>query len=164
MAARRSKDRLPPGTTLVASNRRARHDFDILDTLEVGIVLRGSEVKSLREARVRLDDAWASVDGGELWLHGLHITPYSRAATAFAPDPGRSRKLLAHRSEIDRLAERLAREPLTLVPLRLYFRDGRAKLELALARGRTKADKRRAIAERDAEREARRAMARARRR
>ncbi len=163
MAARR-RHRLPEGATLVASNRRARHDYDIVDTLEVGIVLQGSEVKSLREAKVRLDEAWASVDEGELWLHGLHIAPYSRAATAFAPDPVRARKLLAHRDQIDRLHDRLRRESLTLVPLTLYFRDGRAKLELAVARGRTRADKRQVIARRDAEREARRAVARERRR
>ena len=148
----------------MAANRRARRDYEILDTLEVGMVLTGSEVKSLREGKVQLAEAWAGIDAGELWLHGLHIAPYSRAGAAFAPDPDRARKLLAHRSEIAGLKSRIDRERLTLVPLALYFADGRAKLALALARGRTQADRRQEIARRDADLEARRAMAAGRRR
>lgn len=144
---------------VVAANRRARRDYEILDTLEVGLVLAGSEVKSLRESKVQLAEAWAGIDGGELWLHGLHVAPYSRSAAAFAPDPDRVRKLLAHRGEIAGLKSRIDRERLTLVPLALYFADGRAKLALALARGRTQADRRQEIARRDADLEARRAMA-----
>lgn len=143
----------------VAVNRRARRDYEILDTLEVGMVLAGSEVKSLRESKVQLAEAWGGIDGGELWLHGLHVAPYSRSAAAFAPDPDRVRKLLAHRGEIAGLKSRIDRERLTLVPLALYFADGRAKLALALARGRTQADRRQEIARRDADLEARRAMA-----
>jgi len=143
----------------VAANRRARRDYEILDTLEVGVVLVGSEVKSLRESKVQLAESWANVDAGELWLHGLHIGPYSSAATAFAHDPDRARKLLAHRGEIAGLKSRIDRERLALVPLALYFADGRAKLTLALARGRTRADRRQEIARRDADLEARRAMA-----
>lgn len=143
----------------VAVNRRARRDYEILDTLEVGMVLAGSEVKSLRESKVQLAEAWGGIDGGELWLHGLHVAPYSRSAAAFAPDPDRVRKLLAHRGEIAGLKSRIDRERLTLVPLALYFVDGRAKLALALARGRTRADRRQEIARRDADFEARRAMA-----
>lgn len=148
---------------MVATNRQARRDYDILDTLEVGMVLRGSEVKSLRESRVQLGEAWAQVHRGELWLHGLHISPYSHSAAAFAHEPDRPRKLLAHRDEIERLAPRVDRERLALVPLALYFVNGRAKIDLALARGRTRADRRQDIARRDADREARRAMARSRR-
>lgn len=148
----------------MAANRRARRDYEILDTLEVGMVLAGSEVKSLREGKVQLAEAWAGIDAGELWLHGLHIAPYSRAGAAFSPDPDRTRKLLAHRGEIAGLKSRIDRERLTLVPLALYFADGRAKLALALARGRTRADRRQEIARRDADLEARRAMAAGRRR
>lgn len=148
----------------MAANRRARRDYEILDTLEVGMVLTGSEVKSLREGKVQLAEAWAGIDAGELWLHGLHIAPYSRAGAAFAPNPDRARKLLAHRGEIAGLKSRIDRERLTLVPLALYFADGRAKLALALARGRTQADRRQEIARRDADLEARRAMAAGRRR
>ena len=149
---------------VVAANRRARRDYEILDTLEVGMVLAGSEVKSLREGKVQLAESWAGIDGGELWLHGLHVAPYSRSGAAFAPDPDRVRKLLAHRGEIAGLKSRIDRERLTLVPLALYFADGRAKLALALARGRTRADRRQEIAQRDADLEAQRAMAAGRRR
>jgi SsrA-binding protein len=148
----------------VATNRQARRDYDILDTVECGIVLRGSEVKALRESNVQLADSYARVRGGELYLYGLHIAQYSHSGGFDSHRLDRERKLLAHRSEIDRLAARADQEHLALVPLSLYFRDGRAKLELALARGRRSHDKRQAIAERDAELEARRAMARANRR
>ena len=149
------------GVKQVARNRRARHDYDILETLECGIELRGSEVKSLRAGKASLQDAYARVDGGELWLLGAHIPPYDHASAFGTHDPDRKRKLLAHRDEIDELMGRTQQQSLTLVPLSLYFRDGKAKVELALARGRRLHDKRHAIASRDAEREAAREAARA---
>ena len=152
------------GTKLVASNRRARHDYDILETFECGIVLRGSEVKSLRDGKVQLRDAYARVQDGEVWLHGVHIAPYAYAHGRDGHDPDRARKLLLHRAEIDELMGRTQQESLTLVPLSVYFKDGMAKVELALAKGRRRYDKRQAIAARDAQREAERAMAQARRR
>jgi SsrA-binding protein len=150
------------GTKVVARNRKARHDFAILDTVEAGMVLVGSEVKSLRSGQVQLADAFARVSGDELWLEGVHIAPYQFANGVGAHDPDRRRKLLLHRDEIDRLSARIAQERLTLVPLRLYFREGRAKVELGLARGRQKGDKRQAIAERDSKREMEIALGRAR--
>jgi SsrA-binding protein len=147
----------PKGTKLVAQNRKARHDYEVLDVFECGIALQGSEVKSLREGKVQLRDAYARVDGGEVWLFGVHVSPYAFAHDFGAHDPDRKRKLLLHRSEIDELRARTQQEPLTLVPLSLYFKDGRAKVELALARGRKRYDKRHAIAARDAAREAARA-------
>lgn len=146
--------------TTIASNRRARHQFTILDTIEAGIVLQGSEVKSLRLAQVQLSDAYARIRDGQVWMDGVHIAPYTFASGVGAHDPDRTRKLLMHRSEIDRLADRLDRERLTLVPLSLYFKDGRAKVELGLAKGRSKTDKRQAIAERDSKREIERALGR----
>ncbi len=150
---------VPAGAQPIAVNRRARRDYEVLTTVEMGLVLQGSEVKSLREAKVQLAESWARVDDGEIWLHNLHISPYSSAAGAFVPDPLRVRKLLAHRYEISRLAERVQREALTLIPLALYFKSGRAKVNLALARGKTRTDRRQDIARRDANREAARAMA-----
>ena len=150
----------PPGTKPVASNRRARHDYAILDTIEAGIVLQGSEVKSLRLAQVQLADAYARIRDGQVWMDGVHISPYAFASGVGAHDPDRSRKLLMHRNEIDRLADRMDRERLTLVPLSIYFRNGKAKVELGLAKGRTKGDKRQAIAERDSKREIERALGR----
>jgi SsrA-binding protein len=150
----------PPGTKLIVSNRRARHEFTILDSLECGIALVGSEVKSLRAGQVQLADAYARVEGNGLWLEGVHIAPYSFAHGVGAHDPMRRRKLLAHRDEIAKLNARVREERLTLVPLSLYFRDGRAKVELAVAKGRKTQDKRQAIAERDAKRETDRALGR----
>ncbi|MDQ3756929.1 MAG: SsrA-binding protein SmpB [Actinomycetota bacterium] len=147
----------PKGTKLVAQNRKARHDYEVLDTWECGMVLVGSEVKSLREGKVQLREAYARVEGGEVWLHAMHVAPYEFAAGFGAHDPERKRKLLLNRREIEELAARTQQEPLTLVPLAVYFLDGRAKVELALARGRKNYDKRHAIAERDATREAARA-------
>ncbi len=149
---------------MIATNRRARRDYEVIDTLEVGLVLRGSEVKSLREGKVQLAECWAGVDRGELWLHNLHIPHYSHASPAFSINPTRVRKLLAHRSEISRLAARIERERLTLVPLALYFLRGRAKLALALSKGRSRVDKREQIRRRDADLEAARSMAAAQRR
>ena len=154
----------PKGTKVVASNRRARHDYDILETFECGIVLTGSEVKSIRDGKIQLKDSFARVQDGEVWLHGVHVSPYAYAHGDSAHDPDRSRKLLLHRAEIDELTGRTQQESLTLVPLAVYFKEGRAKVELALAKGRRRYDKRQAIATRDAAREAERAMARAQRR
>jgi len=147
------------GRKLVAQNRRARHDYEILDTLETGIVLVGPEVKSLRQGKASLAEAYAVVRGGELWLVNAHVSPYEQAGRE-NPDPRRDRKLLAHRSEIARLAGQVAERGLTLVPLALYFKNGRAKVELALARGKRRHDKRDAIREREQEREIERALRR----
>ena len=149
---------------MVAANRRARRDFDVLETLEVGLVLEGNEVKSLREGNVQMAGSWARVDRDELWLHNMHISSYSHASGSFRSDPDRVRKLLAHRREIQRLKSRVDQERLALVPLAVYFNEGRAKLTLALARGRTRADRRRDIQQRDADTEAAHSMAAARRR
>jgi SsrA-binding protein len=154
----------PKGTKVVASNRRARHDYDVLDTFEAGIALTGSEVKSIRDGKIQLKDSYGRVQDGELWLHGVHIAPYAYAHGDNAHDPDRPRKLLLHRHEIDELMGRTQQDSLTMVPLAVYFKDGRAKVELALAKGRRRYDKRQAIAKRDADREADRAMAAARRR
>jgi SsrA-binding protein len=154
----------PDGVKIVATNRQARRNFEILDTFEAGLVLKGSEVKSLREAKVTISDAYARVIDHEAWVVGLHISPYSHAGGAFADlDPDRDRKLLLKRLEIDRIKARVDQDRLTLVPLALYFKNGRAKMELGLGKGRTGVDKRHHIATRDAEREARREVARARR-
>jgi SsrA-binding protein len=149
----------PAGPRAVAVNRRARHDFDILDTFEAGIALQGSEVKSIRDGKVQLKDSYARVDRGEAWLHGMHVAPYAFAQGAFnPPEPVRSRKLLLHKREIDELGARTTQEGLTIVPLSVYFKEGRAKVELGLARGRHTYDKRHALAERDAKRELDRAV------
>jgi SsrA-binding protein len=141
--------RQPPGT--VASNRRARHDYEILDTFEAGIALRGSEVKTLREGRASLQDAYATVEDGEVILH-MQIPAYSHTGYD-GHEPTRPRKLLLHRKEIEQLSRRVAERGLTLVPLRLYFKQQLVKVELAVARGKRAYDKRQAIAKRDAARE-----------
>lgn len=151
------------GGTVVATNRKARHDYDVLETFECGIALLGSEVKSLRDHKVQLKDSYARIADGEVWLVGMHVSPYAYATGLDGHEPERRRKLLLHRGEIDRLAGRVQQESLTLVPLSVYFKEGKAKIELALARGRRRYDKRQAIASRDAAREAERAMARGRR-
>jgi SsrA-binding protein len=143
----------PTGTSVLASNRKARHDFNIIDVVEAGIVLLGSEVKSLRGGQVQLADAYARIVDGEVWMEGVHISPYQFAVGVGAHDPDRPRKLLLHAAEIRRFRERIMKDRLTLVPLSLILRDGKVKVELALAQGRTKGDKRHAIAERDVKRE-----------
>jgi SsrA-binding protein len=148
----------------IAQNRRARHEYEILETFECGIELKGGEVKSLRLGHVQLHDAYARVDDGELWLLGVHIAPYEYAHGFGYIEPDRRRKLLLHRSQIDELSGRVAQQSLTLVPLSLYFKDGRAKAELALARGRKLYDKRHALQQKDANREAQRAIRDAQRR
>lgn len=148
-----------PGTKTVATNRRARHDYEILATYEAGMVLEGSEVKSLRDGRANIKDSFAHVKDGEVFVVGLYIAPYSFSRGG-GHDPERTRKLLLNRREIDRIAGQLAEKGLTLIPLRLYFIDGRAKLELGLARGRRTVDKRHAIREREQRREMQRAVRR----
>src|SRR5262247_4925000 len=128
------------GDRPIATNRRARHNYEILETQEAGLVLRGTEVKSLRAGQVNFKDAYATVRNGEIWLVGCHINPYSHGTDA-NHDPERDRKLLLHSREISRLTGKVAERGLTLVPLRLYFKDGRAKLEIGLARGRKLHDK-----------------------
>ncbi len=145
---------------VVARNRRARRDYTVEETYEAGIALTGSEVKSLRAGRVSLDEAYAKVEEGEVWLHGMHIAPYE-PSSYYGHDPERPRKLLLKRREIARLTGKVTRTGYTLVPLSLYFNErGYAKVELALAKGRTKVDKRRKIIEEEEERRAREAMKR----
>ncbi len=153
----------PPGVKVIATNRQARRDYELQESFEAGLVLQGSEVKSLRESNVTIADAYSRIDDGEAWLVGLHIAPWRTSTAVTGHEAERKRKLLLHRNEIERLKARIDQDRLTLVPLSLYFKDGRAKLELALGKARRKGDKRQAIAERDAEREAQRAMSRARR-
>ncbi len=155
MQARRDKAKSEgvKGDRVVASNRRARHDYDLIETFECGMVLTGSEVKSLREGKAQIAEAYARVEGGELWLFQSHIPPWSFAVGFGSHDPDRKRKLLVHHHEIDRLVDKTKTQPLTIVPIKMYFKDGRAKIEIALAKGRKQHDKRQAIAERDASRE-----------
>ncbi len=136
---------------IVATNRKAYHDYFIEDTLEAGVVLTGSEIKSVREGRLNLRDSYARITNGEMWMCNVHISPYEHGGRSL-PDPYRDRKLLLHKAEILRLANRTQTKGLTLIPLRVYLRDGRAKVEIGLAKGKRLYDKREAIAERDAER------------
>jgi SsrA-binding protein len=145
------------GRKIVTQNRRARHDYEILQKFEAGLVLVGPEVKSLRAGRANLSDAYATIRRGEVFLVNAHISPYEQAGRE-NPDPRRERKLLLHRLEIARLTGKVAERGLTLVPLSLYFKGGRAKVELALARGRRKGDRREAIRKREQEREMERAV------
>ncbi|MEV4493728.1 SsrA-binding protein SmpB [Micromonospora coxensis] len=147
------------GRTLIASNKKARHDYTVLKTYEAGIVLAGTEVKSLREGRVSLVDAFAQERDGEIMLYGLHIAEYG-FGTWTNHQPRRTRKLLLHRVEIARILEKLRDGGVTLVPLSMYFSNGWAKVELALARGNKSYDKRQALAERDANREIARELGR----
>jgi SsrA-binding protein len=148
MAAKRRK----PARGDVATNRRARHRYELLETMECGIELRGTEVKALREGSAQLVDAYAVIEGGEVWLRGVHIPPYEPASDQ-NHDPDRPRKLLLHRHEIERLIGRTQRRGLTLVPTRIYFKGPHAKVELALARGKEQRDRRREIRDRDVRRE-----------
>ena len=146
------------GQQVVASNRKARHDYHIEDVFEAGIVLRGTEVKSLRAGRASLVDGYASIDGGEAWLENVHIPEYLQG-TWTNHATRRRRKLLLNRAEIDKLSGKVRESGYTLVPLSLYFKDGKAKVEIALARGKRDYDKRQALKERQDKREADRAMA-----
>lgn len=145
------------GEKIIVTNRRARHDYHILEKFEAGIELRGTEVKSLRAGHVVLKDSYADVVNGELFLIGAHINPYEQG-TVWNHEPERDRRLLMHKREIRRLASQTAEKGLTLVPLRLYFKQGRAKVEIALCRGKHTVDKRRAIQEREVKREMDRAV------
>ena len=145
------------GIKVVATNRKARHDYAIEDTIEAGIVLIGSEIKSIRGGQVNLRDSYASIEGGEVWLHNTHIAPYD-PASRFGHEPRRKRKLLLHKRQIARLASRVQEKGYTLIPLRMYLRNNRAKVELALARGKRQYDKRAAIAKREDQRRAQRAL------
>ncbi len=147
----------------MAQNRRARHDYEIVDTFECGMVLAGAEVKSLRDGKAQLRESFARVEDGEVWVFGLHISPWANATGWGAVDPDRRRKLLLHLKEIDELMRKTEQQSFTLIPLSLYFKDGRAKLELALAKGRKNYDKRAAIAERDSQRDTERELSAARR-
>jgi SsrA-binding protein len=146
-------------SSVIARNRRARHDYHLEDTVEGGLVLTGTEVKSLRAGRASLTDGFAQIQDGEVWLHGVHIPEYTQG-TWTNHEPRRPRKVLLQRKEIDRLASKVAEQGLTIVPLELYFSGGRVKVELALARGKRSYDKRHDLAERDAAREVERAFRR----
>jgi SsrA-binding protein len=141
------------GERTVVSNRKARHDYEILDRFEAGIVLSGAEVKSLRGGRGSIAEAFARVRDGEVWIEGMHIPPYEQAMDKRTYDPIRPRKLLLHRKQIEQLIGKTAERGLSLVPLRIYFAHGLAKMELALARGKRRYEKRQAIAEREHQRE-----------
>jgi SsrA-binding protein len=147
------------GTRTIAENRRARRDYELLERYEAGIALTGTEVKSARAGKVQLGQAYADIRDGEAWLIGASIAEYAQGGP-FGHEPGRDRKLLLHRREIDSLLGKVREKGLTLVPTRMYLKDGKVKVEIALARGREKADKRRLIAERDARRQIERALKR----
>ncbi len=147
----------PQGVKPIAENRRARHDYELLERFEAGVVLTGTEVKSLRDGRVTLAQAYADVRGNEVWLIGADISIYDQGSNRHH-EPGRDRKLLLHRGEIASLVGKVREKGQTIVPTRLYFKDGRVKIELALARGKEKGDKRRDIADRDAKRQMERAL------
>lgn len=139
------------GIKIITDNHKAFHDYFILERLETGIELAGTEVKSIRNGHVNLGDSYAAVDNGELWLHGMHISPYEQG-NRFNKDPLRTRRLLAHKREIARLYGRVKQDGLTLVPTRLYFLNGRVKVEIALAKGKKNYDKRDAEAKRESDR------------
>jgi SsrA-binding protein len=143
----------------IATNRQARYRYHFLETWEAGLVLTGTEVKALREGKAQIKDGYATVRDGEVWLHNVHIPPYGPASRE-NHEPERSRKLLMHRREIERLIGKTREKGLTLVPTRIYFRDGRAKVEIALARGKDVGDKRQTIKEREMKREMERAIRR----
>lgn len=145
------------GLKTIAVNRKARHEYFVLESFETGIVLVGTEVKSIRQGGVNLKDSWCSIDGGELWIKGMHISPYEKG-NIFNADPLRVRKLLMHHREIDRLLGTLKQDGLTLIPLSLYFKGSRVKVQLGLCKGKKLHDKRDATAARDAKREIDRAL------
>jgi SsrA-binding protein len=152
MARKGSKGPRAPVSGDVATNRRARHKFQLLERMEAGIELQGSEVKSLRDGKAQINEAYAVIDGGQVWLRGAHIPPYLPASDQ-NHNPDRPRKLLLHRREIERLIGKTAERGLTLIPTRIYFKGPRAKVELALAKGKEGRDRRREIADRDVRRE-----------
>ena len=146
-------------TTPIAANRRARRNYEITETVEAGIVLHGSEVKSLREAQVQIADGYVRFEGNQAWLQGVHIAPYLHAQEHSGHDPDRHRKLLLHRKELDRLRMLVDLERVSIVPLSIYFRGSHAKVELGIGKGRKLHDKREVVAKRDADREVQRALA-----
>ena len=148
---------MAPSEKPIAENRKARHDYHLLDRVEAGLVLSGSEVKSLRQGGAQIQRAFADIREGELWLVGAHIAPYEQAAIE-NHDPDRDRKLLLHRREIDSLKGKVQERGFTLIPTRLYFKDGRAKVELALAKGKDVRDRRREISKRESDRQIERAL------
>ena len=154
-----SSNQAPADRKVIASNRKARHDYAVLDTYEAGVVLMGTEVKALREGRASLVDGFATIDDGEVWLHGVHIAEYAQG-TWTNHAPRRKRKLLLHKAESERLEARTRESGLTLVPLQLYFSGSHVKVELALAKGKRSYDKRQDLAKRDAQREIVRALGR----
>ena len=148
------------GIEVVATNRQARYRYTLGDSYEAGIVLTGSEVKSLREGQVQLNEAWASIDAGEAWLHGMHIAPYSHAQAHSGHNPMRKRKLLLHREEIEKLHAKVREKGLSLIPTKLYLKNGKIKCEVAVARGKKMHDKREAERAREDREEARQAVRR----
>ena len=142
---------------MIATNRKAKHDYFLLESFEAGLVLQGSEIKSIRAGRISIKEAYVRTDGNEAWLVDCHIAPYDPASRQ-NHEPRRERKLLLHRKEIDKLWDEVRQKGVTIVPLRVYLKNGRAKLEIALAKGKRKYDKRQAVAKRDAEREIERAL------
>jgi SsrA-binding protein len=158
-ARARASSNTPPPRKLIAQNRKARHEYAIEDVFECGVVLRGTEVKSLRLGRASLVDGFATIDDGEVFLHGVHIPEYEQGSWT-NHEPRRVRKLLLHKAEIVRLIGKTKESGLTLIPLALYFSDGKVKVELALARGKKSYDKRQDLAKRDADREVQRALGR----
>jgi len=159
VAKKKPPEKNNDGIKMVANNRKARHLYHILETVEAGLVLTGTEVKSLRNGRANMGDAYAVVENGEVWLRNLHISPYEQG-NQFNHEPLRKRKLLLHRGDIRRLIGKTQEKGLTLIPLRLYFKKGWAKVELALVKGKKTHDKREDIAKRDADRDMARAMSR----
>jgi len=157
--AQQSSNRAPGDRKIIASNRKARHDYTVVDTYEAGIALMGTEVKALREGRASLVDGFATIDDGEVYLRNVHIPQYLQGSWT-NHEPRRTRKLLLHKGEILRMIGKTKESGLTLVPLSLYFADGKVKVELALARGKRSYDKRQDLARRDADREVRRALGR----
>jgi SsrA-binding protein len=160
MAGKTTKSTKDQKDRVLATNRNARRDYEVLETLEAGVVLRGSEVKSLREGHVQFADANVWIDRGEAWVLGVHVQPWLTSGTTWTHDPDRRRKLLLHRHEIDRLAARQASDRVAIVPLSIYLKEGRVKVELAVGRGRRQEDKRQVLAKRDAELDMQRALAR----
>jgi SsrA-binding protein len=157
-----AKEKEKPGETLIVRNRRARFEYELGETFEAGVVLMGSEIKMLRQGKADLGDSWCAVEQGEAWLKGVNVPILTGAA--FGHEAKRARKLLLHRNEIEQIERALTRDGMTVAATRLYFKDGRVKVEIALAKGKKQADKRETIKEREGEREARAAMARGRRR
>ncbi|TAN22855.1 MAG: SsrA-binding protein SmpB [Actinomycetota bacterium] len=159
-----SKQLAASGIKVVSQNRKARHDYDISQTFEAGIELKGSEIKSVRLGKAQLRDSFVRIDNNEAWLFQAHIPPYDFAHGFGSHDPDRPKKLLLHRDEIEELAVRTKLQSLTIIPLAIYLKNGRAKIEIALAKGRKSYDKRAAIAQRDSQRDTERELANARRR